>query len=657
MKYVVTLFALLFFGQHLSAQITYCTPAFYYSGTYGYSCTDNMIIGNPSHPFQIQGFGSTQLVDTNNCNTIGYLDETALGPTCTFVPGGSYAVTVGANVSGYNMSYQAWIDFNSNGIFETSESVGGDTLNNAVHDFIAFTIPSGVAPGAFRLRVEAQYGYHNYPFIPPCPDGTPSSSDYYGDARDYIISISDTCGLSIGGARALCFGSSITLYSSTPGGLWSSSNPAIATIDSTGVVTGVSAGVDTISYSLSASCGTLLATAVVTVQAPVTAAPIYGSSIVEIDSTIILTDSLAGGRWFTSSYLATVSSAGLVYGIIPGVATISYSVSNSCLVVDTTIFYVTIVPTGIVNGTIFFNDTPYYGNVKVWAIAFDSATLLLSAVDSQVVTCSGTSVNYSFLGLPTDSVRMKAATPAYLAGTTAEYVPTYNDSSFYWHDASVFWHPLGAIDTGKNIYMAHGTPVSGPGFIAGNVLTGADKGTSSGVPVVNLRILLLNSATNRLIAQTYTDASGNYSFGSLPIAASYTVFPDSLNYLTTPYVGISLTASADSMTTTSFKQHTISKTITPIPAAISSVASPIAAFGIFPNPASSFINIRWTSSSNETANVTICDMAGREMLKTSLEVEAGAGSRKITLPKLSAGPYLVSIRTENGSWIRIVEIQ
>src|SRR5580700_1531731 len=68
----------------------------------------------------------------------------------------------------------------------------------------------------------------------------------------------------ITGATNVCAGTNITLSDATPSGAWSSGNTAIATINSSGVVNGVSNGTATISYV--SGSGTDIA--VVTVNAP-----------------------------------------------------------------------------------------------------------------------------------------------------------------------------------------------------------------------------------------------------------------------------------------------------------------------------------------------------------------------------------------------------
>ncbi|HMG66949.1 MAG TPA: T9SS type A sorting domain-containing protein, partial [Chitinophagaceae bacterium] len=54
----------------------------------------------------------------------------------------------------------------------------------------------------------------------------------------------------INGIDSVCSGQVIALTETVAGGVWSSSNFSITTIDSTGIITGVSSGVDTILYTI-----------------------------------------------------------------------------------------------------------------------------------------------------------------------------------------------------------------------------------------------------------------------------------------------------------------------------------------------------------------------------------------------------------------------
>ena len=134
-------------------------------------------------------------------------------------------------------------------------------------------------------------------------------------------------GQNITGNNSVCVGASTTLNDATGGGLWSSSDPAIATVDqSSGVVTGVSAGSATISYTVASVYVTVLIS-VNTLPDPGT---ISGGTGVCILSSISLTESVSGGVWSTANSIATVSSTGVVTGNAIGADAIQYTVTNSC---------------------------------------------------------------------------------------------------------------------------------------------------------------------------------------------------------------------------------------------------------------------------------------------------------------------------------------
>jgi uncharacterized protein YjdB len=133
------------------------------------------------------------------------------------------------------------------------------------------------------------------------------------------------------GSGTVCVGSSITLNNSTIGGAWSSSNTAVATINSAGMVTGVSAGTATMSYTVTngSGCSTTVSKDIIVNANPVVN-PITGSSNVCVGSTITLNNSTSAGVWSSSNTaVATISSTGVVTGIAPGTAIMSYMVTNA----------------------------------------------------------------------------------------------------------------------------------------------------------------------------------------------------------------------------------------------------------------------------------------------------------------------------------------
>ncbi len=125
----------------------------------------------------------------------------------------------------------------------------------------------------------------------------------------------------------ICAGSETVLSNGAPGGVWSSGNPSIATVGSgTGIVTGVSAGIAVITYSLSSACYT---TATVTVNAYPDAGSISGDTVLCVGETIILGNTVTGGVWRMAIGHATITSGGELKGITAGMDTAWYIASNA----------------------------------------------------------------------------------------------------------------------------------------------------------------------------------------------------------------------------------------------------------------------------------------------------------------------------------------
>ncbi len=134
----------------------------------------------------------------------------------------------------------------------------------------------------------------------------------------------------ISGPTIVCEGATITLSDSVSGGVWTSSTTSVATIASTGVVTGRVAGVDTIKYTYTNSCGTVFTTRVIAVNPLPHVGVITGASSVCPDSSISLHDTITGGYWAVSNSLASITSSGVLIGVNPGSVTVFYVDSNIC---------------------------------------------------------------------------------------------------------------------------------------------------------------------------------------------------------------------------------------------------------------------------------------------------------------------------------------
>jgi len=153
----------------------------------------------------------------------------------------------------------------------------------------------------------------------------------------------------ITGTATVCPSSTTTLSNAQVGGVWTSSNTAIATVGTGGVVTGVAQGNATISYAVTNSCGTAYATQVVTVNPLPNAGTITGTATVCPSATTTLANAQPGGVWTSSNTaIATVGTGGIVTGVAQGNTTISYAVTNSCgTAYATTAVTVNVVPSAV----------------------------------------------------------------------------------------------------------------------------------------------------------------------------------------------------------------------------------------------------------------------------------------------------------------------
>jgi len=172
-------------------------------------------------------------------------------------------------------------------------------------------------------------------------------------SASHIVSINalPTAG-SITGPLTVCEGSTIPLSGTVPGGTWSAANGTATINTTTGLVTGVSAGTNIITYSVSNACGTAITTRGLTVNPLPNAGTISGADSVCIASSISLTASVPGGVWSAGNANATVSGVGLVTGVSAGTVPISYTVSNVCGVTSALKIITVVAPpaAGVISG-------------------------------------------------------------------------------------------------------------------------------------------------------------------------------------------------------------------------------------------------------------------------------------------------------------------
>ncbi|PSJ71384.1 hypothetical protein C7N43_39590, partial [Sphingobacteriales bacterium UPWRP_1] len=123
---------------------------------------------------------------------------------------------------------------------------------------------------------------------------------------------------------------SITLSGSPTGGTWQSSNPAVATVNTSGIVTALATGEAIISYTITQNDCTASASITVTIHPIPFVGNFNAPSTVCAGDSIQLSNATPNGVWNSSeTSVATINSNGVVSGISAGETTISYTVTNS----------------------------------------------------------------------------------------------------------------------------------------------------------------------------------------------------------------------------------------------------------------------------------------------------------------------------------------
>jgi len=134
--------------------------------------------------------------------------------------------------------------------------------------------------------------------------------------------------VSFTGPSDVCIGEN-TFLEPTTGGIWTSSNTAVATVTNSGVVTAVSAGNTVFTFTQTGSdcpsnglVATINPTPVVTID---------GDTELCVGETSSASSTLAGGSWASSDpAVATVNTAGVITAVAQGTATISYISADGC---------------------------------------------------------------------------------------------------------------------------------------------------------------------------------------------------------------------------------------------------------------------------------------------------------------------------------------
>jgi len=453
---------------------------------------------------------------------------------------------------------------------------------------------------------------------------------------------------SITGISTACPGTTAALSDGVSGGTWSSGAPAVATISTSGIVTGVAVGSTVISFIVTNSCGTAIATYPFTVSATPTAGAITGAaSTVCVGSVITFADPVSGGAWSSSNTsVAMISSAGAVTGVSGGSAVISYTVTSGCGTAHATVIVTVnpLPPAGSISGSsgvclgtaITLSETVTGG---VWsssspAIATVSPTGMVTGVTAGTAAiiytvtsgCSNFATHTITSGggaLPASSITPSGASLCSAPYANLSVSTTATSLEFQWYKNGVLI--AGATSVG---YTATTT-----GAYSVVISNGCGTDTLAAVSVTAIPNPLVNLTGSNIL---YTGSFSTYQWYlngvAIPGANSgiyiYTL-PGVYTVKVTDSHGCSGTSAA----------YTVSGTIS----GIREVAG--VDIQIYPNPLSSIMHIKAPVG----VNVTILNMVGQVVIEQQ-------NATDLKMSGMANGMYIIKVYDENNEILKIEKL-
>ncbi len=200
------------------------------------------------------------------------------------------------------------------GTITLSDGVTGGTWSSSLPSVASVGSSNGVVSGA-----TAGNAVITYTVVSSC--GTAS-------ATFAVTVVTSPDAGTITGSSTICVGGTVTLSDGVTGGTWSSASTAVATVSGSGVASGMAAGADVISYTVSSSCGTATATFAVTVVTGTSAGVVSGPATVCVGASVSLTDAVTGGTWSCANANASISATGSLTGVTAGTDTAYYTITG-----------------------------------------------------------------------------------------------------------------------------------------------------------------------------------------------------------------------------------------------------------------------------------------------------------------------------------------
>lgn len=520
-----------------------------------------------------------------------------------------------------------------------------------------------------------------------------------------VVTVNAGASITTTGPTSVCIGGTVSHTGSPMGGSWSVTPSSVASVSSSGLVTGLGAGVAAVTYTSTSGCMAVVMDSII-------AAPsgISGTSYACIGTTQTRTSSPAGGTWASSTpgVGAIVTATGVFTPVSPGTTTLTYTLPSGCY--TTRVVTVAAVPSLTITSSPVACGPGYNLNVTggtgtyAWTspsglscasctspIATVTTTTTYSVLDYGTLGCGATAtvtlstnkvygdITFSGTAPTSPSVRVWLiqfnpidssitaldSTMACTSGSTLYYQFDGKPAGNYLVKARLLGTVAGTSDYVPT-YGASTTTWSSAATVTHTATTAdnqninmiygtvpAGPGFISGYVYAGAgrgtaselpepgMIVYLRNAAGDILTCTYTDASGAYTFSGLA-NGSYVVYPTEYSYYTTASAVITLSTSTPSVSAVGFRKYTSSGVILPWSIPTDVTKVQGSDMLIYPNPATNSVYVNTTLLGETT--VALLDMTGRTVLTTT----ATDATQAVNVAGLAKGLYVVRLTAANG---------
>ena len=481
----------------------------------------------------------------------------------------------------------------------------------------------------------------------------------------HIILVDSMLGHStLAGPSSVCVSASISIVPSIAGGMWNTYN-GDATVTSTGMVTGVAAGIDTIRYILLNSCNTDTSWKSITIEVPFTAGTVTGPMHVCVGSWVAFTSSTTNGHWVSSnSTVASADTTGYITGRSQGMAIISYTHSNSCgavaatdtIIVDRNASIIVGADSVGVGSTIALSDSATGGrwetsdsliarvdsmgivmgmSVGIDAITYRVTNICGTSTISKIIYVGDAPLVADIIGMDTVCAHISSTyTDATPGGTwsVSDSFGTINSAGAYIGDSSgkrsvinyTFTNGFGSSFTSKTVYINYTPPQVSVGGPSGTLVIG------NGYAVVD------------------TPTGGTW----VSLRPNHVIFISAHVFVPTRPNGLERTALVYTYTNACGTSTDTFWVDIPGNDLVEMLQKDVALFSVFPNPNSGTFVFNLISSYEETANVVITNMLGTKVK----EIKIATNKAIETDLKEPPGIYFLEATTPHGKFTTKVTI-